>query len=409
MFNGSLDEVAIYPHLLTASQVATHYAIGRGQSLPTASFTTSGSDLAWSFNASGSSAPSGRTITSYAWNFGDGSTGTGVNASRTYAGPGTYTVTLTVTDSAGMTASTTRTVNATGPHQAPVAVIGQSASGLTVNYTGSGSTASGGATVTGYAWSFSDGTTSTQANPTKTYAAAGTYTATLTVTDSMGATSAPDTESVTVSPQLFVAQDAFSRTTSNGWGSATVGGAWTVNSAAAFSVDGSAGLISLGAGQTRSAALAGVSAQDVDARALFSSASVANGGGVHFNYQVHKTTAGEYRLKLRISSAGVVTVSLAKLVGTTETLLVNRSLGGYTHTAGGKLQLHLVTSTTGGVTTLNANVWPNGTAEPSGWFVTTTDSQAELQAAGQVGVLTYLSGSTTNVPVVVSVDDVEIR
>ncbi|RZI96088.1 MAG: PKD domain-containing protein [Microbacterium sp.] len=409
MFNGALDEVAVYPHTLTGSQIATHYALGRGQSLPTASFTTSGSDLAWSFNASGSTAPSGRTITGYAWNFGDGATGTGVNANRTYANPGTYTVTLTVTDSAGMTASTTRTVNATSPQQAPVAVIGASASGLTVSYTGSGSTASGGATVTGYAWSFSDGTTSTQTNPTKTYAAAGTYTATLTVTDSTGATSEPATHTVTVSAQAFVAQDAFTRTASNGWGSATVGGAWTVNSAAAFSVDGSAGLMSLGAGQTRSATLAGVSARDVDARALVGSASVANGGGVHINYQVHKSTAGDYRLKLRISSTGVVTVSLAKLVGTTETLLTNRSLGGYTHTAGGKLQLRLVTTTTGGVTTLTAKVWPAGTAEPSAWFVTATDSQAELQSAGQVGVLSYLSGSTTNVPVVVSVDDVEVR
>lgn len=408
-FNGSLDEVAIYPHTLTATQIASHYAIGRGQSLPTASFTTSGSNLAWSFDASASSAPSGRTITSYAWNFGDGSTGTGVNANRTYAAPGTYTVTLTVTDSAGMTASTTRTVNASGPHQAPTAVIGASGSGLTVNFTGSGSTASGGATITGYAWNFGDGSTSTQANPSKTYASPGTYDVTLTVTDSMGATSAPASRSVTVSAQVFVAQDDFARTVSGGWGSAAVGGAWTVNSAASFSVGNGVGSMSLNAGQTRSATLAGVSAQDVDARALVSTASVANGGGVHFNYQVHKTAAGEYRLKLRISSAGVVTVSIAKLVGTTETLLVNRSLGGYTHTAGGKLRLHLVTSTAGGVTTLNANVWPDGAAEPGGWFATANDSQAELQGAGQVGVLSYLSGSTTNVPVVVTVDDLEVR
>ncbi|GAB2849891.1 PKD domain-containing protein [Microbacterium insulae] len=408
-FNGSLDEVAIYPHVLSGAQIAQHYALGRGQSLPTASFTTSGSNLSWSFNGSGSSAPSGRTITSYAWNFGDGSNGSGVNASRTYASPGTYTVTLTVTDSAGMTASTTRTVNASGPHQAPVAVIGASASGLTVNFTGSGSTASGGATVTGYAWNFGDGTTSTQANPVKTYAVPGTYVVTLTVTDSMGSTSPPASQSVTVSAQTFVAQDAFTRSVSGGWGSATVGGAWTVNSAASFSVNGSAGLISMNAGQTRSATLAGTSAQDVDARALFSTDVVANGGGVHFNYQVHKTAAGEYRLKLRISSAGAVTVSIAKVVGTTETLLVNRSLGGYTHTAGGKLRLHLVTATAGGTTTLTANVWPDGSAEPGGWFVSATDAQAELQAAGQIGVLAYLSGSTTNAPVIVSVDDVEVR
>ena len=39
-----------------------------------------------------------------------------------------------------------------------------------------------------YSWNFGDGTTSTAANPTKTYTANGTYTATLTVRDPHGAT-----------------------------------------------------------------------------------------------------------------------------------------------------------------------------------------------------------------------------
>ncbi|MGC5224156.1 PKD domain-containing protein [Micromonospora sp. DT81.3] len=408
-FNGQLDEFAVYPKALTASQISAHYAIGRGQSAPTASFTTSGSNLAWSFNGSGSSAPSGRTITSYAWNFGDGSTGSGVNASRTYANPGTYTVTLTVTDSAGMTASTTRTVNATATHQAPVAVINAAVSGLTASFSGTGSTASGGATITGYSWNFGDGTTSTQASPTKTYAAAGTYTVTLTVTDSMGATSAPATRSVTVTAQAFVARDDFERSVASGWGTATVGGAWTTNNNALFSVSGGVGRMSMSAGQTRSAALSGLSVQNQDARLLLSTDKVADGGGLHFNYQVHKTTAGEYRLKLRISATGVVTVSIAKLVGTTETLVANKVLTGYTYTAGGKLQLRLQSTTAGGSTTLNANVWADGSQEPASWFLTATDAQAELQGAGQIGVLSYLSGTATNAPVGVTVDNLEVR
>jgi PKD repeat protein len=409
-FNGLLDEVAIYPHTLTGAQIAAHYAIGRAQSMPAASFTTSGSNLAWSFDASGSTAPSGRTITSYVWNFGDGASGTGVTASHTYASPGTYTVTLTVTDSAGMTASTTRTVNATGAHQAPVAVIGvTSTSGLTVNLTGTGSTASGGATITGYSWNFGDGTTSTQASPSKTYAAAGSYMVSLTVTDSTGATSAPATRSVTVSSEAFVARDDFERTVSSGWGSALVGGAWTTNSTATTSVSGGVGRMTIGAGQTRTATLSSLAVQNVDARLLFSTDKVADGGGLHFNYEVHKTTAGAYRLKLRISSGGVVTVSLAKLVGTAETLISSKTLTGYTHTANGKLRLHLQSVTAGGSTTLNANVWPDGSAEPGGWFLTTSDAQAELQGAGQLGVLSYMSGSATNSPVVVTVDDLEAR
>ena len=50
------------------------------------------------FDGSGSYAPAGRTIDTYAWDFGDESTGSGVRSTHTYNTPGTYTVVLTVTD-----------------------------------------------------------------------------------------------------------------------------------------------------------------------------------------------------------------------------------------------------------------------------------------------------------------------
>ena len=67
------------------------------------------------FDGTGSSDPDG-TIVSYDWNFGDGSTGTGVTPSHTYAAAGGYNVTLTVTDDAGDTdtASTTATITDQG-------------------------------------------------------------------------------------------------------------------------------------------------------------------------------------------------------------------------------------------------------------------------------------------------------
>jgi len=76
---------------------------------PTASFTDSCSELACSFDASGST--SGDTdISSYSWDFDDGNSGSGATVSHTYAANGTYTVTLTVTDAAGLTDSASRTV-----------------------------------------------------------------------------------------------------------------------------------------------------------------------------------------------------------------------------------------------------------------------------------------------------------
>jgi len=66
-----------------------------------AASTTSGvAPLAVTFNGSGSSDPDG-TISSYAWNFGDGTTGSGATAGKTFSAAGTYTVTLTVTDNRG--------------------------------------------------------------------------------------------------------------------------------------------------------------------------------------------------------------------------------------------------------------------------------------------------------------------
>ncbi len=80
---------------------------------PTASFTHSCTTLLiflfCSFNGSGSSSPNG-PITDWAWNFGDGSTGSGATTTHLYVGGGPFTVTLTVTDSAGLTGSTSRLV-----------------------------------------------------------------------------------------------------------------------------------------------------------------------------------------------------------------------------------------------------------------------------------------------------------
>ena len=76
---------------------------------PTASFTYSCSGLACNFDGTGSSDPDG-AIVAYNWDFGDAMTGSGSTVSRTYTAPGTYTVTLTVTDDDGVTDIESKTV-----------------------------------------------------------------------------------------------------------------------------------------------------------------------------------------------------------------------------------------------------------------------------------------------------------
>ncbi len=102
---------------------------GSGNLPPTAAAAaspTSGvAPLPVNFNGSGSSDPDG-SIVSYAWTFGDGGTGSGVAPSHTYANPGSYTATLTVTDNNGATAS--NSVGITVTSDVPNAPSGLSAS-----------------------------------------------------------------------------------------------------------------------------------------------------------------------------------------------------------------------------------------------------------------------------------------
>jgi PKD repeat protein len=65
------------------------------------------------FNAATTTGPA--PIATYSWNFGNGSTGSGVTAQTTYAAPGSYTVTLTVVDTVGRTSTITRTLTVPTP------------------------------------------------------------------------------------------------------------------------------------------------------------------------------------------------------------------------------------------------------------------------------------------------------
>ena len=86
---------------------------------PTAAATSSCSAYVCTFDASGSADPDG-SITSYAWNFGDGATGTGATTSHTYSTAGTFTATLTVTDNGGATAAATTQVMPSAPPSTPI-------------------------------------------------------------------------------------------------------------------------------------------------------------------------------------------------------------------------------------------------------------------------------------------------
>ncbi len=171
--------------------------------------TTGVVGTALAFSGSGSTDSDG-TIASYAWTFGDNTTGTGASVSKTYTAAGTYSVSLLVTDNRGATATKQATITispgtqppppppsppnappvaeANGPYTAQV--------GVPVTLSSASST-----NAASFSWALGNGQTATGASPSVTYSAAGTFTVVLTVTSSSGATSTDQaTVTVTAAP-----------------------------------------------------------------------------------------------------------------------------------------------------------------------------------------------------------------
>ena len=143
------------------------------------------------FNGSTSRPAPGRTIRSYEWDFGDGSTGSGPTVQHAYATAGTFTVILTVTDDVGRTATATDSVNVgTGLPTADFTFSPAApTTATTVNFDGGGSQAATGRTIVNYSWNFGDGATASGVTVGHRFTAVGDYTVRLTVTDDLGKTS----------------------------------------------------------------------------------------------------------------------------------------------------------------------------------------------------------------------------
>jgi PKD repeat protein len=155
------------------------------------------------FDANAAQAAPGRTITNYQWDVGDGYFGRGVTESHRFDRAGAFNVTLTVTDSAGRTAATSKSVTVGGTVVAPTAQFTISPAAVAVGQSffvdGAVSTATPGRTIVRYQWNFGDNQILEGARVEYVYNRAGTHTITLTVTDSNGATDT-ETKTLAVSP-----------------------------------------------------------------------------------------------------------------------------------------------------------------------------------------------------------------
>jgi hypothetical protein len=230
------------------------------------------------------------------------------------------------------------------------------------------------------------------------------------VTDDDGGTDSI-TKTVTATPPAGpIAEDAFGRTVTDGWGIADVGGAWTrFGTASQFSVaDGTGQIRATTAGMGPRIALESVASTSSEVLVKVSMDKIANGSGAFISAGARTIGTSDYRAKVKISSSGALTLYLVRVVANAETTLTSVNLGAaFNYTVGSTLQLRLQATGTS-PTTLRAKVWKTSQSESGSWQLTTTDSQAQLQAPGGVGVVTYLSGSVTNVPVTFKFDDLVV-
>ncbi|MFA5862344.1 MAG: PKD domain-containing protein [Candidatus Thermoplasmatota archaeon] len=160
---------------------------------PVAAFTTSPSapKAGQAVSFIDASTDADNAITSWVWNFGDGGTSSDRSPTHTYSEAGTYTIQLTVTDATSRTGARAQTLTITpadAVDQPPVAQFTHAPasprSQENVTFTDTSTDTEG--PISGWNWTFGEGNTTTQRNPTHSYARPGNYTITLTVTDAAG-------------------------------------------------------------------------------------------------------------------------------------------------------------------------------------------------------------------------------
>ena len=174
--NGTVLSQVVSNNQGTVHTASVNFTICAVSCVANFTYTQNGDSVA--FNSSSSGVPGGAFT--YSWNFGDGSTSYHADPSHIYSANGTYNVCLTIANNNGCSDTYCQTV-----------VVNQNACGLTFTYTQNPNgvyhfvpTITSTIPNATYLWNFGDGVTSTNHDPSHTYANHGNYSVCLTVTGS---------------------------------------------------------------------------------------------------------------------------------------------------------------------------------------------------------------------------------
>jgi hypothetical protein len=119
------------------------------------------------------------------------------------------------------------------------------------------------------------------------------------------------------------------------------------------------------------------------------------------------TGVGYYSATLNLKPTGAVTLSLLRVDGAGQATIAGPvTVAGLTVAPGDKLDVRLIATGTS-PTTLMAKVWRDGAAEPTTWQVSGSDASAAMQKVGSVGLMYYLS-TTSSAPVVANIDGLRV-
>ena len=199
-------------------------------------------------------------------------------------------------------------------------------------------------------------------------------------------------------------RDTFTRTLASGWGTADTGGAWTADSGTGdFSVNGSTGRIRLARRRREPRDLPRRHRGRLGRLDERHARQGAGGGGSAWLYHELRRSSSNtnsYRLLARFAGDGTTSLTASRVVNGAEVAIGSAVAVPSVNYLTGFTLRGQVTGTN--PTTIRIKAW-TGT-EPSTWQYTATDS-AGPQVAGRAGLRSYTSGSTTNAPLTLTIDN----
>lgn len=208
---------------------------------------------------------------------------------------------------------------------------------------------------------------------------------------------------VLVRPDTNTASDAFGRVTSNGFGTADVGGAWAVNGTASeYSTTGSAARLTLASAATRRFAVLPGTYTTYDFTVRIRTAALATGAALSAGVLYHYSLSSDNnRAEVIFNTDQTIGVRFVARVGSSDTPGAT-VLTGLTHVANTYYRVR-VQSTTATGRSARIKVWADTAAEPTTWHQIAV--QQSNTAAGKIGLTGTRETSNTNASAVIEFDD----